>query len=326
MQYCALSFLRLGVAAFLAVWLITPAVAQQDPQSIEVGGVRITGLPDDWSHHHLIFSNPGTEQEALAKGTYERWLSVVNDPRYVIQQLKRRAPAQGPSAEDLTRIEELARAGKTGEGQNTPEPLSRDDDHLAGQPAGGLAEQPAGGSRDELLEWRHGPDHQHRGVYKDWSQGMDGAAASLVGTIATLTSSNISSSSTLTVDGDVFHASPPTAETGTLTMGSSSPGTGTTLVIGGINYNFSSSTLSTSQSANTCGVFTSSSSRSTTTGNLVGAMTNGASGNSKGTSAGNATVTSRQTLWCRLRALAPAATPLPCRRSPQAQPGSPPRH
>ncbi len=178
MQYCALSFLRLGVAAFLAVWLITPAVAQQDPQSIEVGGVRITGLPDDWSHHHLIFSNPGTEQEALAKGTYERWLSVVNDPRYVIQQLKRRAPAQGPSAEDLTRIEELARAGKTGEGQNTPEPLSRDDDHLAGQPAGGLAEQPAGGSRDELLEWRHGPDHQHRGVYKDWSQGMDGAAAS----------------------------------------------------------------------------------------------------------------------------------------------------
>ena len=236
MQYCALSFLRLGVAAFLAVWLITPAVAQQDPQSIEVGGVRITGLPDDWSHHHLIFSNPGTEQEALAKGTYERWLSVVNDPRYVIQQLKRRAPAQGPSAEDLTRIEELARAGKTGEGQNTPEPLSRDDDHLAGQPAGGLAEQPAGGSRDELLEWRHGPDHQHRGVYKDWSQGMGtGAAASLVGTIATLTSSNISSSSTLTVGSVTFDASPPTAASATGTFTNGTAATGSVKITNGLN-------------------------------------------------------------------------------------------
>ncbi|MFZ0792554.1 MAG: hypothetical protein WAM65_02215, partial [Candidatus Korobacteraceae bacterium] len=235
MQYCALSFLRLGVAAFLAVWLITPAVAQQDPQSIEVGGVRITGLPDDWSHHHLIFSNPGTEQEALAKGTYERWLSVVNDPRYVIQQLKRRAPAQGPSAEDLTRIEELARAGKTGEDQNTPEPLSRDDDHLAGQPAGGLAEQPAGGSRDELLEWRHGPDHQHRGVYKDWSAGLDGAAATATGTVGSLSSSSISGSSTLTIGSVTFDASPPTAASATGTFTNGTAATGSVKITNGLN-------------------------------------------------------------------------------------------
>ncbi|MGA2373346.1 MAG: hypothetical protein ABSG11_22030 [Candidatus Korobacteraceae bacterium] len=114
MKNFAPSILRLGVAAILAVWLITPAMAQQSPS-------EQTGAPDDWSHHHVIFSNPGNEQDALNGGKYDEWIRIVNDPRYVMQQLKRGAPAQGPSAADVERIEELARLSKTEEGQQSME-------------------------------------------------------------------------------------------------------------------------------------------------------------------------------------------------------------
>jgi len=51
------------------------------------------GVPDDWTHHHLIFSNPGTAAEAMLNGTYDRWQLTVGDPRYALQRIKRRAAA-----------------------------------------------------------------------------------------------------------------------------------------------------------------------------------------------------------------------------------------
>jgi hypothetical protein len=85
------------------------------------GPAELQGLPDDWTHHHLVFSDPGTEQDAIQNGTYDKWLKIVNEPRYIMQQLKRGSPAQGPSAEDVGRIEEMARAGKTAGGQEASE-------------------------------------------------------------------------------------------------------------------------------------------------------------------------------------------------------------
>ena len=76
-----------------------PAFGQGAP-SVRVGGVEVTGVPDDWTHHHVVFSNPGTEQEAIQSGHYAQWQKVVNDPRYVIQQLKKNLPVQGPAAVD----------------------------------------------------------------------------------------------------------------------------------------------------------------------------------------------------------------------------------
>ena len=52
------------------------------------------GVPDDWTHHHLVFSNPGTAAEALQNGTYDRWLTIVSDPRYALQRTKREAAAR----------------------------------------------------------------------------------------------------------------------------------------------------------------------------------------------------------------------------------------
>jgi hypothetical protein len=53
------------------------------------------GAPSDWTHHHLIFSHPGTADDAILTGTYERWLTIVTDPRYILQRQKRSANASG---------------------------------------------------------------------------------------------------------------------------------------------------------------------------------------------------------------------------------------
>jgi hypothetical protein len=60
------------------------------------------GVPDDWSHRHVVFSNPArTEEEAIANGTHDQWLNIVNDPRYILQQMKRDPAVQRFIAEDL---------------------------------------------------------------------------------------------------------------------------------------------------------------------------------------------------------------------------------
>ena len=80
--------------------LSSPMQGQQSP-AVHVGNAKITGLADDWTHHHLVFSNPGTQEDAIKNGTYDQWSKVVTEPRYVVQQLKKGLPAQGPSAQEV---------------------------------------------------------------------------------------------------------------------------------------------------------------------------------------------------------------------------------
>ena len=47
------------------------------------------GVVEDWTHHHVMFSAPGTINEVLVSGTYEKWYETVNNPRYILQQKKR---------------------------------------------------------------------------------------------------------------------------------------------------------------------------------------------------------------------------------------------
>jgi hypothetical protein len=94
----------LGTALFVSA-IFSGAVYGQGVHSVRVGGVELKGVPDDWSHHRVVFSNPGTKEQAIAAGRYEQWLKTVNDPRYVLHQLKRGLPAQGPGAEEVSRIE-----------------------------------------------------------------------------------------------------------------------------------------------------------------------------------------------------------------------------
>lgn len=67
----------LALAAFAA--LNVPASAQQASGP----------YTEDWSTHHVIFSNPGPEKRALENGTYSEWLKTTNHDRYVMQERRR---------------------------------------------------------------------------------------------------------------------------------------------------------------------------------------------------------------------------------------------
>lgn len=52
------------------------------------------GLVEDWSSHHLIFSNRGAyEKVKNDPAAYSRWLSIQYSTRYIMQQARRRAEA-----------------------------------------------------------------------------------------------------------------------------------------------------------------------------------------------------------------------------------------
>lgn len=125
--------------------------------SVFVGGVQINGVPDDWTHHHVIFSDPGTEQEAIQSGHYEKWQKVVNEPRYVIQQLKKHLPVQGPAALDAAYRERWA-----SEGAGVPAPHNLEPEFGFGIPS------------------MRKPIHPPTGIQRDWSMtsgGTGGLAA-----------------------------------------------------------------------------------------------------------------------------------------------------
>jgi hypothetical protein len=103
----------IGLSAIVVVALSPTLHSQAVPvASIHVSGVEIKGVPDDWTHHRVVYSNPGTEQQAIERGRYAEWLKTVNDPRYAIHQLKRGLPVQGPSAGEAAWAEAQAAANR----------------------------------------------------------------------------------------------------------------------------------------------------------------------------------------------------------------------
>ena len=72
------SALTLTFAMVAAGW--TPTRAQEAP-------ARGQGVVDDWSHHHVVFSNPGSREDAVRNGTLDRWLKITNSARYQMQNL-----------------------------------------------------------------------------------------------------------------------------------------------------------------------------------------------------------------------------------------------
>jgi hypothetical protein len=79
-----------------------PAVDPVVQRNIGDWAIGQQGVPDDWSHHHLVFSNPGTEQQAIESGKYEHWLKVVNSSRFTLQQIKRSAGVKAVEGADVS--------------------------------------------------------------------------------------------------------------------------------------------------------------------------------------------------------------------------------
>jgi len=100
------------VCLIVAAWLVAPVIAQD---SAGGGTHQVTSLPHDWTHHHLVFSNPGTEEEAIRNVRHGDWLKIVNDPRYMFQQLQRHAPADEVARITAAQTEAVGRTEGIGE-------------------------------------------------------------------------------------------------------------------------------------------------------------------------------------------------------------------
>jgi len=80
-------------SALLAAWFVMPAVAQREQ-------AYSGGIVEDWTHHHVVFSNPGSVEDAIRRGRYEEWRRIVTDPRYRLQWMKRYGVAAEGAAVD----------------------------------------------------------------------------------------------------------------------------------------------------------------------------------------------------------------------------------
>ncbi len=180
-----------------------PAVDPVVQRNIDDWAVQQRGLPDDWTHHYLVFSNPGTEQQAIENGKFEEWLKIINDPRFTLQQIKRSGGAKA--------LEDMGVSAA-----RTPS-----------------AEVSGAGAPDQLPDtvFPFPPRKRKVGLKKDWAVAFGGVAASGTGTITSPTGA--SAASTVTVDGQTLTGSPPTAAnaTGTFT-GAPAAGQGVTITDG----------------------------------------------------------------------------------------------
>jgi len=135
------------------------------------------GVPDDWTHHRLIYSNPGTAAEAIQNGTYARWTRIVSDPRFVLQQQKRAAAALVglnptlPHPQTEPRILPIETEPGTG------------GDHAESRHVRGvMAAIPLGNEKGTPHD--HGHHHRHRhhhgsgesGLHTDWSEDLGAGA------------------------------------------------------------------------------------------------------------------------------------------------------
>ncbi len=83
----------------LSIATLALTVASAAPLVAQNRAEQPAGIPEDWTHHHLVFGDAGTEEQAIDGGTHESWLKTINDPRYQLQQAKRLAAANATAPE-----------------------------------------------------------------------------------------------------------------------------------------------------------------------------------------------------------------------------------
>ena len=135
------------------------------------------GIPDDWTHHHVVYSYPGTAADATRNGTYPRWARIITDPRFQLQQRKRAASASGadlhfapPEPPEVT--------------GSVPADTDKDDDEdFTAPPAHsvrGVTPVVPLGKHHHPVEPRHRRRHKHKhapnDIRKDWSENMGSGA------------------------------------------------------------------------------------------------------------------------------------------------------
>ena len=87
--FCVGGLPWLGLSILAVLTLSSALLGQTSQGQTSQDSQAVVHLPTDWSHHHLLFSNPATEEQLKR---------VQQDPRYW-QQLFRRSQAAPPEAE-----------------------------------------------------------------------------------------------------------------------------------------------------------------------------------------------------------------------------------
>jgi hypothetical protein len=157
------------------IFLFSPSISGQVAPARGIGG------PDDWTHHRLIFSNPGTADEAIRTANYGRWLKTVTDPRYVLQREKRDSGAK--SALKPAQILPRAEAKHL---QNDAEPQEEIASVAPDQLPRGLTRSPANPIATTNDAQRHGRllprvGDEPNSLSKDWSENMGSGAKTGLG-------------------------------------------------------------------------------------------------------------------------------------------------
>jgi hypothetical protein len=103
---------------FALVLVFAPTLFSQQTET----NPPLAGVPDDWTHHHVVFSDPGSSSQAAVRGKLEEWLAITRSPRFRIQQahsdmMRRGAPA--PALDFATFAAMLSRESQE------PEPTTR---------------------------------------------------------------------------------------------------------------------------------------------------------------------------------------------------------
>lgn len=93
----------MAVGLLASAGFFAPALAQ------DIVPHENRGVPQDWSHRHVVFPRADTMKEASAKGTveFERWKRKMRDPRFVMSVARRTVEVQ-PTVNKMYSGQQLA--------------------------------------------------------------------------------------------------------------------------------------------------------------------------------------------------------------------------
>ncbi len=92
MSFAIPSWIRWSTTTLALIAFATAGLCAQEKKP------DATGVVDDWSTHHVVFSEPGTLVNALVTGHYSQWVNILSEPRYTMQQQKRHTLFPDPTS------------------------------------------------------------------------------------------------------------------------------------------------------------------------------------------------------------------------------------
>ena len=230
----SLAWVALAAMLGCAVPLRSQEAADHVAASQELGSASLAnpeagnrGLAADWTHRHLIFSQPGTSDEALRNGTYDRWLKITGEPRYAMQQLRRSGAGTAkrigtePTGAEAERDQDAETGDADQEGgiENSIEPATpaNQQDFAGGAVPRGMMRAlipPRAQRRDSSPEFQSGDDRRNEGrkagrkrenqLTRDWSEAEGSGGTTGMGHFPATFTSNAAS---CTADFAVYNTS-----------------------------------------------------------------------------------------------------------------------